>query len=180
VLVVTRGESLGTLLALPSTRGDTLTLASTASWALYTVHGRRVFARRDPTILTAHLLLAATLALGALFVWARGWQELPGLSTTGWLCLVYLGLGCSGLGFLLYSAALEHLEASRVAAFIYLEPLVAQALAGPLLGEPFTAAVAAGGAAILAGVYLVSRTDAGAPSVAPARGTPPVPGRSAP
>lgn len=58
---------------------------------------------------------------------------------------------CSGLAFLLYAAALEHLEASQVAAFIYLEPLVAQALAVALLGEPLTAALVGGGAAILAG-----------------------------
>jgi drug/metabolite transporter (DMT)-like permease len=61
---------------------------------------------------------------------------------------------------MLYGAALEHLEASQVAAFIYLEPLIAQAIGVAVMGEPLTAAALAGGAAILAGVYLVTRPQA--------------------
>ena len=62
-----------------------------------------------------------------------------------------------------------------MAAFIYLEPLVAHALAVALLGEPLTAAVVGGGAAILAGVYLVTRPRvterASAPSIARSDGS---------
>lgn len=157
LLVVSGGLSLGAALRLPSTRGDALTLLSTGTWALYTVYGRGFAAGRHPPLVTSHLLGVASLLYVPAFVLESGWRELAGLSTTGWLCLAYLGLGCSGLAFMLYGAALEHLEASQVAAFIYLEPLIAQALAVTLMGEPLTAAVLAGGAAILAGVYLVTR-----------------------
>ncbi len=58
---------------------------------------------------------------------------------------------------MLYYGSLEHLEASEAAAFIYLEPLIAQALAVLALGEPLTPAVLGGGAAILAGVHVVTR-----------------------
>ena len=37
VLVVTRGSLSGSLLALPSTRGDFLIVASTLNWAIYTI-----------------------------------------------------------------------------------------------------------------------------------------------
>jgi drug/metabolite transporter (DMT)-like permease len=160
LLVVSGGRSLGVALGLPSTRGDALTLLSTATWALYTVYGRGFAAGRHPPLVTAHLLGVAALLYVPAFVLEGGWHELAGLSMTGWLCLAYLGLGCSGLGFMLYGAALEHLEASQVAAFIYLEPLIAQAIGVALMGEPLTAAALAGGAAILAGVYLVTRPQA--------------------
>ena len=91
----------------------------------------------------------------------QGWRELGALSAGGWLCLAYLGLGCSGLAFMLYYNALEHLEASQVAAFIYLEPLIAQALSVASLREPLSAAVVAGGIAILAGVSRVARSPGG-------------------
>jgi drug/metabolite transporter (DMT)-like permease len=68
-----------------------------------------------------------------------------------------LGAACSGGAFVLYYAALETLEASQVAAYIYLEPLVAQALSVALLGEPLRATTLAGGAAIFVGVALVTR-----------------------
>src|SRR5262249_27452482 len=134
LLVVSGGRSFGAALGLPSTRGDALTLLSTGTWALYTVYGRGFAAGRHPPLVTAHLLAVASLLYVPLFALEGGWRELAGLSPTGWLCVAYLGLGCSGLGFALYGAALEHLEASQVAAFIYLEPLIAQALGVALMG----------------------------------------------
>jgi len=159
LLVVGQGRSPAATLALSSARGDALTLLSTASWALYTVYGRGFVTRHDPPLVTAYLLGTAALVFAPPFVVGRGWQELATLSAGGWLCLLYLGLGCSGLAFLLYYAALAHLEAGQVAAFIYIEPLIAQALALAFLDEPFTPAVVVGGAAILGGVYLVMRPE---------------------
>jgi len=158
VLVVSGGASLPTALAMPSTRGDLLTLISTFTWALYTIFGRSFVTRHHPPLATAHLLLVGACVYAPAFVAQRGWHELAALSPAGWVCLAYLGLGCSGVGFFLYYAAMQHLEASEVAAFIYLEPLIAQALAVTMLGEPLTGAIVLGGAAILAGVYLVSRS----------------------
>lgn len=91
---------------------------------------------------------------------SRGTLEALGavvISGSGWLSLVYLGVGCSGIAFFLYYAALEHLDASRAAAFIYVEPLIAQLLGVTVMGEPLSAIVLLGGSAIVAGVYLVSR-----------------------
>jgi drug/metabolite transporter (DMT)-like permease len=69
--------------------------------------------------------------------------------------VLFLGIGCSGLGYLFWYAALEKLETSRVAAFLYLEPLVTLATAVALLGEPVQAPTIAGGLLVLGGVFLV-------------------------
>jgi drug/metabolite transporter (DMT)-like permease len=157
VLVTGEGRSPGEALALPSTRGDLLTLTSVLTFALYTVWARRVAPREEPPVVALHLIVFAGLAYLPGFVSAGGAGELAHLSFSGWLALAYLGIGCSGVAFLLYYAALEHLEASRAAAFIYVEPLIAQILGVTVMGEPLSGAVLAGGAAIVAGVYLVSR-----------------------
>ena len=56
------------------------------------------------------------------------------------------------------------MPASQAGALLYLEPLVAMAVASAVLGEPVTAATVAGGAVILAGVWLVNRGSGDAPA----------------
>ena len=157
LLVVSGGRSPSAALGLPSTRGDVLTLVSTVSWALYTIYGRRFVAGYPAAVAMVHLLAVSVVVFLPGFVARAGWQELAALSKAGWLDVLFLGLCCSGLGFTLWYAALETMDASQVAAFIYVEPLVTQVLARVMLGEPFDAATLLGGAAILIGVYLVSR-----------------------
>ena len=155
VLVVTRGEMRAGLLALPATRGDLLVLASTVNWALYTVLGHATIRRLGPTRATAGALLLGWLMLLPLFAARAGWSEYARLSPAGWLAVLFLGLACSGLGYLFWYGALERVEASRVAAFLYLEPLVTLAAAMAILGEPVGLTTLLGGLLLLGGVVLV-------------------------
>jgi drug/metabolite transporter (DMT)-like permease len=156
-LVVTRGESAARLLRLPSTRGDLLVLASTLNWAFYTVLGHATIRRLGPTRATAGAMLLGWLMLLPVFLATSGWGEYARLSATGWLALLFLGVACSGLGYLFWYGALERIEASRVAALLYAEPLVTLAAAVLLLGEPFGPTTAVGGLLVLGGVVLVQR-----------------------
>ena len=157
LLVVSGGRSPSAALGLPSTRGDLLTLSSTVSWSLYTIYGRRFVAGYPAAVAMVHLLAVSVAVFAPGFLTHAGWEELAALSARGWLCVLFLGLGCSGLAFTLWYAALEAMDATQVAAFIYVEPLVAQAVARVMLGEPLHPATLLGGAAILVGVYLVTR-----------------------
>jgi drug/metabolite transporter (DMT)-like permease len=155
VLVVTRGRFGPGLLALPSTRGDLLVLASTLNWALYTVMGHATIRRLGPTRATAGAMLLGWLMLAPLFVATAGWSEYARLSPTGWGALLFLGIAASGLGYLFWYGAIERVETSRVAALIYLEPLVTLVAAVVLLGEPVGIATVVGGLTVLCGVVLV-------------------------
>jgi drug/metabolite transporter (DMT)-like permease len=156
-LVVTRGRLGAAVLALPATHGDLLILLSTLNWAAYTVMGHATIRRLGPTRATAGGLLFGALLLLPVFALSGGGPELARLSLPGWLALLFLGLACSGLGYLFWYAALERLEASRVAAFLYLEPLVTLAAARIWLGEGLPVTTLAGGALLLAGVVVVQR-----------------------
>jgi drug/metabolite transporter (DMT)-like permease len=59
--------------------------------------------------------------------------------------------------YVLFAYALTELAASRVAAFNYLQPVIASSLGIWVLSEKLTAKVLIGGALILAGVYLTER-----------------------
>ena len=155
LIVVTRGRMGPGLMALPQTRGDLLILISTLNWAVYTVLGHPALKRLGPTRATTGALFLGWLMLAPFFVYAAGWREYPRLTASGWTAVLFLGLACSGLGYLFWYGALERIEASRVAAFLYLEPLVTLAAARLLLGEGVGLATAAGGLLVLLGVALV-------------------------
>ena len=155
LLVVTQGSLAANLIGLPATRGDLMILASTLNWAVYSVLGHAVLRRLGPRRATAGALFFGWLFLCPLFLGSGSVQEFRKLSATGWVAVLFLGVACSGLGYLFWYGALERIEASRVAAFLYLEPLITLAAAASLLGEPIRTLTVLGGLLLLGGVFLV-------------------------
>jgi drug/metabolite transporter (DMT)-like permease len=168
-LVASKGRPVQLFAGQVGTSGDGLIVLSALNWAVYTVVSKRLIssgfpgsARGADTGSTPLLLLLYGVFFGWLLSvpWLLsdgGWRRLASLSPTGWGALVFLGLACSGLAYLFWYRGLESVDATQVGAFLYLEPLVTTALAASVLGEPVTAPVALGGAAILLGVWLVNR-----------------------
>jgi drug/metabolite transporter (DMT)-like permease len=164
LLVVTRGE-LGVLASFGHAQvGDLLIVASTVNWAVYTVVGHATIRRLGALRATAGMMLAGTLLLLPIFLWQRAWHDWSLLSAKGWAAVLFLGIGCSGAGYLLWYSALAKIGPTRVAAFLYIEPLVTLAAAMALIGERAGVATIVGGATVLAGVALVQR---GEPHVTP-------------
>jgi drug/metabolite transporter (DMT)-like permease len=155
--VVTRGRFAG-LASLPSTRGDLLMLASTVNWAFYSTLGHSLIRRLGPTQSTLGGFFFGTLLLGPLVAFTGAWRDYARLSLGGWASVLFLGFVCSGLAYLSWYAGLEKIEASRVAAFLYIEPLVTLLAAAFWLGEPIGLITVAGGALLLSGVALVQRS----------------------
>jgi drug/metabolite transporter (DMT)-like permease len=155
--VVTRGQFEGNVLALPRTRGDLLILVSTVNWAGYTVLGHPTIRRLGPLLATTGAMVFGWLMLMPAFFYYGGPSDYLRLSPTGWLAVLFLGIACSGLGYLFWYGALEKIEASRVAAYLYGEPLVTLAAAVVLLGESVSAMTIFGGLLLLGGVVVVQR-----------------------
>jgi len=137
--------------------GDLIVLSSSTVFALYTV-----LLKKDAHRYDALTLNALTYALGAIllvpvcgkpFLDMR-WRAVTGMGWFGAFYMVVLG---SVIAYLIYAFALTELAASRVAAFSYLQPVIATGLAIWLLAEKLTSGVVAGGALILGGVYLAER-----------------------
>jgi drug/metabolite transporter (DMT)-like permease len=154
LLVITRGEFSSRVLALPSTRGDLLILISTVNWAIYSVIGHRTIKRLGPRVATSGAMLLGVAMLTPFFVATAGWREIPRLTSIGWLSVLFLALGCSALGYLFWYGALEHIEVSRVATLLYLEPLITFAAAIAMLHEQVNAYAVIGGLIVLASVAI--------------------------
>ncbi|MFN0149754.1 MAG: DMT family transporter [bacterium] len=160
VIVVTRGEFSSRVLTLPSTRGDLLVLASTLTWAIYTVLGHATIRRLGSARATTAAMFLGWAMLIPFFVASHGWREYAALSASSIAAILFLGIGCSGLGYLFWYAALERLEVSKVAAFLYIEPLVTLVAAVALLHETVTPTTIIGGVILLIGVAIVQSTTA--------------------
>jgi drug/metabolite transporter (DMT)-like permease len=138
--------------------GDFLVLLSALAWAVFSILSRPVLQRYSPTYLMFWVMLCGWALLLPLWLGGPGAGEIASLSARGWGAVIFLGIFCSGLAYTAWYGALRTLEAAQVGAYLYLEPLVATGVAALVLGEAVTWSVLLGGAAILAGVYLVNRS----------------------
>lgn len=158
ILVITRGDLSARVLALPSTKGDLLVLVSTVNWAIYTNLGRGTTHRLGSTRTIALAMTIGCLMILPFFLAEAGWRELPALTPATIGAVAFLGIGCSGLGYLLWAVALRRLGTGRVSSYLHIEPLVTFAAAVALLGEGFAATTILGGLLVLLGVVVVQRT----------------------
>jgi len=131
------------------------------------VLGRRATLGVGSARATAGAMLCGWLMMAPFFAARQGWRDYAAISPGGWGAILFLGVGCSGLGYLLWYGALERLEATRVASLLYLEPLVTCAASTVVLHEPLLPITVAGGVLVLAGVSLVQRDVPVAPPPAP-------------
>lgn len=137
--------------------GDIIVIAAGVFFAYYTILLKKYAHRFDP--LTSNALV---FALGALFLFPfcahsivrTRWSLIP---PHAWWGLAYMVLFGSFVAYLIYAFALESLSASNVAAFAYLQPLMAALMGIWLLGEKVSLSAVIGGALILVGVYFTER-----------------------
>ncbi|HYR88407.1 MAG TPA: DMT family transporter [Terriglobia bacterium] len=155
IVVITRGEFSADVLGLPATRGDLLILASTVNWAIYNILGRDTLKRVGSARATSNMMLLGWAMFIPFFMREAGWHQYGSLSGTAIGAILFLGIGCSGLGYLFWYVALERIEASQAAAFLHIEPLVTFAAAVTLLGEPVGLPTLIGGGLVLIGVSIV-------------------------
>ena len=92
------------------------------------------------------LAAIATLIPYVLF---SGGITIGGMNSTGWICLLVVGLVHTGLTYCLYFSALKELPGQEAAILSYIDPLVAVIIGVLLLGEPLSWHQIAGGALIL-------------------------------
>jgi drug/metabolite transporter (DMT)-like permease len=135
--------------------GDLLMLASTITWAAYTLLGMGPLQRNGPLRVTAWVLLVSTLPNLALTIGSTPWATAPDAGALG--ALLFLGVGASGMALWLFAGAIASLGPERAAAFQYLQPFVTMAAAWALLHETLSTALLLAGPMVLAGVWLVQR-----------------------
>lgn len=83
------------------------------------------------------------------YVAATGGVTLSRLDSTGWMCLLVVGILHTGITYCLYFSSLKALPGQRAAILSYIDPLVAVLISVVVLREPMTWQQALGGGLIL-------------------------------
>jgi len=137
--------------------GDLLALAGAVMVAGYFMIGRKVRAHRSLTAYIALVYGVAMLTLVAIVLVGR--QPMFGFSLPAYGWMLALGLLPQLVGHSTLNWALRHLSATYVSIVTLAEPLGSGVLAYVILGEAVSWSTAAGGALILAGIYIASQGE---------------------
>lgn len=137
--------------------GDVLVILAVIAWAAYTILGKPMIQKYGALTTTTWALTIGTLQylpFGAYFA-AR--FDYSGVSTTGWLSLLYIAILTSVISYTIWYWALGRMEASKLAIFQNLQPIIAAVLAVVLVGETLGFDFYLGGALVITGVLLTQR-----------------------
>jgi len=137
--------------------GDILILFGAVTWAVYTIIGKKMIGRYSATMLTAYAFIFGTLILIPVALLELQTKPLSPISLTGWIVILFLAIPCSIFGYVVWYYALTKMEATKVAVFLYVIPLITMVLAALTLGEAITAYITVGAALIVYGIYVTER-----------------------
>lgn len=138
-------------LSAPPYLAAALMLAAGLAWGIYSLLGRRA---GDPTAATGGNFIRA-VPFAAVLSLAAASQANP--DQTGLMYAVASGAVTSGLGYVLWYAALPALSATSAATIQLCVPAIAALGGAVLLAEPITARLLLASAAILGGIALTIR-----------------------
>jgi len=140
--------------------GELLTLISAVIYAGHIVALGRFSSPETTLSLSLVQLSMITLLTAVAALWPTAGSA-PGIQLPGslhdWLVVLYLALIASALTMVLQTWAQAHIEPSRAAVIMAMEPVWAAAFAVALGGESITARMIIGGLAIVSAMYLVER-----------------------
>lgn len=137
--------------------GDLLILLAVVAWAIFAVAGKVYAERYGVRTMTGVAITIGSLVYLPLGLALSERASFARLSAVGWGSVAYLVVLTSIVAYLIYYWAMRKTDASRVAIWSNLQPVLTAALAWAIYGEPITPTFLAGGAMVLAGVVLTER-----------------------
>jgi len=141
--------------------GDLLTQINAASFSLFLVLSRDTVRRLGPTASTAGFLCWGSLGIALYGGPAIARLDVSAVDGRLLLIAVYIVVFATVVTYLLNSWSLARVEPSRVALYVYLQPVLTAALAVAWLGERVTARLVVSSVLVFAGVLLASRDRGG-------------------
>jgi drug/metabolite transporter (DMT)-like permease len=152
LLQVSSSESSGA-----SWVGDILIYLASFTFALFTVRGKQETSRFGGVVVNTFAYVGSAVAMLPLTIGYAASFDFEKVTWVAWTSVLYMAVFPSVVCYSIYYYALTHVPASRVAAFSYLQPLLATVMAIVLLGERPSAGLLSGGALVLFGVFLAEK-----------------------
>jgi drug/metabolite transporter (DMT)-like permease len=134
--------------------GDALILIAVIAWAYYTVLGKPLVRKYGALRITAYTLISGSIMYFPFGLYRAANFDYSVAPVTAWLSVVYMAVGTSLVAYVLWYWVLKYMEASRIAVYNNIEPLIASVVAYFWLSEPIGLSFVIGGMVVLSGVIL--------------------------
>jgi drug/metabolite transporter (DMT)-like permease len=153
VVIITTNGDLSSVVS-GSFVGNAMVFFGGVLWAFYVVYQKKVLVKEsDVLMVTGVVILETTLFLLPMtFLFAGSYV----VDNIGWLSVLYTGVFCTGLAFLLYNTGLKAISATIASVILLLEIVFAMLFAFIVLGETPTIVTAIGGALIIIAIIVIS------------------------
>jgi drug/metabolite transporter (DMT)-like permease len=135
--------------------GDAIVLFTTMLLALFNVYAGAMLTHYRATTIVPIATIGGVIVLFGLAASSGSLSAVPLLTGPDWLAVLFCGTVGGAFVLLLWSWAIEHASAARVAVFVTAAPISAAFIGALVLAEPVTIALFAGLALIMIGIYLV-------------------------
>ena len=155
LLLIGKGSILN--IDLIENKGDLLVLGSAFTWGVYSMVNKKISLTYSPLMTILYLFLMMAIIIVPFNLNSETFNSLIRLSLTGWMSILFLGLFCSGIAYVIWAQALRDMESAKVGAFLYFEPFVTVIAAWALLSESITLMMILSGLLITIGVFIVNK-----------------------
>lgn len=137
--------------------GDVITFCGALAFSIFTVVGKSHADRYGTIAVNTVAYVGGALAMVPVTLWQSAGFPFRTVPLSAWAAVFYMALVPSVICYLIYYYALAHMEASRLAAFSYLQPLLAIVSGILFLHEHVSIVLIASGIIIFGGVYITER-----------------------
>ncbi len=153
VVIITTNGDLSSVVS-GSFLGNAMVFFGGVLWAFYVVYQKKVLVKESDVLLVTGVVIFETtlFLLPMTFIFAGSYV----VDSVGWLSVLFTGVFCTGLAFLLYNTGLKAISATIASVILLLEIVFAMLFAFIVLGESPTIVTAIGGALIIIAIIVIS------------------------
>lgn len=146
-----------TNISLINNKGDLLVLFSAFTWGVYSMVNKKISLNYSPLMTILFLFIMMAIVIIPFSLNETTIKAILHLSGIGWISILFLGLFCSGVAYVIWAYALREMESAKVGAYLYFEPFITVFTAWIFLKEDITLLMILSGLIITAGVFLVNK-----------------------
>ena len=134
--------------------GDLILLVSVLAWAWYTVLGKPLVVKYGALRTTAYALTAGSILYFPFGLYRAIVFDYSQATPAAWGSVVYMAIGLSLVVYVLWYWILKYWEASRLAVYHNVQPILASIVAWFWLGESLGLSFIVGGSIVILGVII--------------------------
>jgi drug/metabolite transporter (DMT)-like permease len=137
--------------------GNLMILLAVIAWALYAIQGKKMIGRYGSFHVSSLTIITGALLFVPPGMASLSWFDVTTISVNNWFGILYLALGTSVVGYVLWYYAIGKFDMTKVAVFANAQPIMTTILAVIFLDQPISMVFIVGGSITLMGVLLTQK-----------------------